>query len=102
MQLQNKTALITGAGRGIGLAFARRYVEEGARVAIADVDVDRAQAAAETIGSQAIAVEMDVADQNSINKGFRKSEDTLKMQKPLSRGFCVLMLWKSYHTYKII
>ena len=48
MQLQNKTALITGGGRGIGLAFARRYVDEGARVAIADIDVDRAQAAAET------------------------------------------------------
>lgn len=69
MQLQNKTALITGAGRGIGFAFARRYVEEGARITIADVDVDRTQAAAETIGSQAIAVEMDVADQNSIRLG---------------------------------
>ena len=77
MQLQNKTALITGAGRGIGLAFARRYVEEGARVAIADVDVDRAQAAAETIGSQAIAVEMDVADQNSIKLGVAQTIDRL-------------------------
>lgn len=77
MQLQNKTALITGGGRGIGLAFARRYVDEGARVAIADVDVDRAQAAAETIGSQAIAVQMDVADQNSIKLGVAQAIDRL-------------------------
>ena len=77
MQLQNKTALITGGGRGIGLAFARRYVDEGARVAIADVDVDRAQAAAETIGSQAIALQMDVADQNSIKLGVAQAIDRL-------------------------
>ena len=77
MQLQNKTALITGGGRGIGLAFARRYVDEGARVAIADIDVERAQAAAETIGSQAIAVQMDVADQNSIKLGVARTIDRL-------------------------
>ena len=77
MQLQNKTALITGGGRGIGLAFARRYVDEGARVAIADIDVDRAQAAAEMIGSQAIAVQMDVADQNSIKLGVAQTIDRL-------------------------
>ena len=77
MQLQNKTALITGGGRGIGLAFARRYVDEGARVAIADIDVDRAQAAAEMIGSQAIAVQMDVANQNSIKLGVAQTIDRL-------------------------
>ena len=77
MQLQNKTALITGAGRGIGLAFARRYVDEGARVAIADVDFNRAQAAAETLGRQAIAVEMDVANQNSIRLGVEQTIDRL-------------------------
>jgi NAD(P)-dependent dehydrogenase (short-subunit alcohol dehydrogenase family) len=42
-RLEGKSALITGAASGIGLAFARRYVVEGARVAIADIDVARAR-----------------------------------------------------------
>ena len=71
-----QTAL-TGAGRGIGLAFARRYVDEGARVAIADVDFNRAQAAAESIARQAIAVEMNVANQNSIRLGVEQTIDRL-------------------------
>ncbi len=65
-RLDGKTALITGAGRGIGYAFAQRYVAEGARVAIGDIDLPRAQAAAEAIGPAAVAVEMDVTQQDSI------------------------------------
>ena len=67
-RLQGKSALITGAARGIGLAFAERYAEEGAHVAIADIDIARAQAATASLGDMAIAVEMDVTKQDSIDQ----------------------------------
>ena len=68
-RLAGKTALITGAARGIGRAFAERYVSEGAIVAIADINFARAQDAASQIGQGCIAVEMDVTDQSSIEAG---------------------------------
>lgn len=68
MRLDGKTAMITGAARGIGLAFAQAYVREGARVAIADIDIDRARRAAAEIGDDALAIEMDVTQQGSIEE----------------------------------
>lgn len=72
-QLAGKSALITGAARGIGLAFAKAYVAKGARVAIADIDIERAMTAAAEIGDSAIAVQMDVTDQNSIDAGVAET-----------------------------
>ncbi|PWK62376.1 L-iditol 2-dehydrogenase [Roseicyclus mahoneyensis] len=66
-RLQGKTALITGAARGIGRAFAEGYVREGARVAIADIDIGRARQTAAEIGEAAIAIELDVTQQDSID-----------------------------------
>ncbi len=64
-RLAGKTALITGAARGIGRAFAETYLREGARVAIGDIDMDRARTTADQIG--AIAVPLDVTRQESID-----------------------------------
>ncbi len=74
-RLKGKTALVTGAARGIGLAFAQVYVAEGAQVAIADIDIVRAKDAAAQIGSAAMAVEMDVTDQASIGTAIDQTAD---------------------------
>lgn len=65
-RLEGKTALITGAARGIGQAFAQRYIAEGARVVIADIDEGAAKKTASALGESAVAVHMDVSDSASI------------------------------------
>ncbi len=66
-RLAGKSALITGAARGLGRAFAEAYVREGASVALADINLEAAQAAASEIGDGAYAVQIDVARQDSID-----------------------------------
>lgn len=70
MRLSGKSALITGAARGIGLAFAHAYVAEGAQVALADLDAQALAKSVAALGPQAHAVQMDVTDQNSIDAGI--------------------------------
>lgn len=65
MRLKGKRALITGAARGIGRAFAEAYVREGAEVVIGDIDLPGAQVAAGEIGATALS--LDVTDQASID-----------------------------------
>ena len=76
-RLEGKTALITGAARGIGFAFAQAYVAEGAKVAIADINIERARQSAATLGDAAIAVEMDVTRQDSIDAAVAQTVEKL-------------------------
>ena len=66
MRLYGKTALITGAARGIGFEFARAYIAEGATVALADVNAAALAKAVADLGPKAVAVQMDVTSQTSI------------------------------------
>jgi D-sorbitol dehydrogenase (acceptor) len=67
MMLQGKSALITGAARGIGRAIAERYVREGARVMIGDLNAEAGAAAARAIGEGAQSLHLDVTRQESID-----------------------------------
>lgn len=72
MKLIDKTAVITGGARGIGLAIAQRYLSEGASVVVADIDrgaIDEAVATLQKLGlaEKVMGVELNVCDQSSID-----------------------------------
>jgi 3-hydroxybutyrate dehydrogenase len=69
MELNGKVAFVTGAASGIGHGIAKRFVEAGGRVAIADLNLDAAKAAAAELGGEkdAIAVAADVSDEEQVN-----------------------------------
>ena len=78
MDLNGKVALITGAASGIGLGIAKRYLEAGGRVVIADLNLDAANAAAKELGDakSVIAVAMDVSVEDQVNAGVDKAAAT--------------------------
>ena len=74
-RLDGKTAVVTGAGSGIGLAIARTFAANGARVFVLERDGDSARAAVEkirTAGGEAAAVECDVAIASSVDSAFAR------------------------------
>ncbi len=74
MKLKDKVCVVTGAARGIGEAIARRYVEEGAKVVIADLDPASASETAASLTAlgpgSAMGIAMNVIDEQAVNDGI--------------------------------
>ncbi len=78
MRLANQVALVTGAASGIGRAIAQAYAREGAKVVIADLKADAAEAAARDItaaGGTALGLAMDVTDEAAVQAGVQATLD---------------------------
>ncbi|MFJ9086812.1 3-oxoacyl-ACP reductase FabG [Streptomyces sp. NPDC102384] len=76
--LADKTAVITGGAQGIGLAIARAYVREGAKVVLGDLDLEAAEAAAKELGGPSVAhaVRCDITEADQVDALIRAAIDT--------------------------
>ena len=109
LQLEGKTALVLGAGGGLGAAIARGLASEGARVAVGDIDGDAAQRTASEIsaaGARALALPWDLADLDIVDAQVALIEKALGQvdilvnntggPPPTPAGGQDLALWRRY------
>jgi 2-hydroxycyclohexanecarboxyl-CoA dehydrogenase len=75
--LTGRVAFVTGAGRGIGRAIALRLAQEGAKIAVTDIDLKIARQTAEQIGDAATALHVDVTDLTAVQAAVEHAERVL-------------------------
>ena len=73
MRLNDKVAIVTGAGSGMGACIAETFAREGARVGVLDIDADAAMSVARRIGNTALALGCDVAKSAEIDAAIRST-----------------------------
>tara|TARA_B100001093_G_C26825355_1_gene1013759 strand:- start:175 stop:924 length:750 start_codon:yes stop_codon:yes gene_type:complete len=71
MRLVNKVALITGAASGFGKGMAERFIKEGAKVSIVDINIDAANSLSKELGENSIAIDCDVTKPEEIDKAIK-------------------------------
>jgi len=77
MQLKDKVAVVTGAGNGIGLAISRRYLAEGVKLVMTDIDTEKGQVEANNLANKGdvIFIESDVGDKASVDQLFSRATE---------------------------
>jgi NAD(P)-dependent dehydrogenase (short-subunit alcohol dehydrogenase family) len=77
MRLEGKSAVVTGAAQGIGRAIAERFLAEGARVVLVDIDTERLRTTAEALPADRIlTLVLDISRPDAVQEAFAKVEDT--------------------------
>ncbi len=76
MEMQGKVAVVTGGAQGLGLAAAKMFAEGGAKVVIMDINPDAFDEAKAEIGGEVLALECNVADEESVVGAFQTVADT--------------------------
>ena len=71
MKLLNKVALITGAASGFGKGMAERFIKEGAKVSIVDINFDAAKSLSDELGENTLAIDCDVTKPKEIENAVK-------------------------------